>query len=282
LTAPAFPKTAPLAAVANDRRPWTATATALASGRPGGWDSQPNAGVAMGGDWSAKSARGGGNREEAYLREGKGEVLPDTASRRGPAATADGLDRWRDFFRCAGICDVIENAVLVAAADAPRELLYRRDRIAERFFIVHRRDVAAAPPPSPDSVAASATPFEEDKGSVRRVAEDCKVGSSSNDAHGHEDGDSDSDDERLRRAAASNYGHSYHDDEDEEDEHVADEEQDHEAEELEALTNEIDEESQVVGEVLRIKDILPHKEDHVCPLVYACSTAKLSHLPETI
>jgi hypothetical protein len=178
---------------------------------------------------------------------------------------------------------VIENAVLVAAADAPRELLYRRDRIAERFFIVHRRDVAAAPPPSPDSVAASATPFEEDKGSVRRVAEDCKVGSSSsNDAHGHEDGDSDSDDERLRRAAASNYGHSYHDDEDEEDEHVADEEQDHEAEELEALTNEIDEESQVVGEVLRIKDILPHKEDHVCPLVYACSTAKLSHLPETI
>jgi hypothetical protein len=236
----------------------------------------------MGGDWSAKSARGGGNREEAYLREGKGEVLPDTASRRGPAATADGLDRWRDFFRGAGagICDVIENAVLVAAADAPRELLYRRDRIAERLFTVHRRDVAAAPPPSLDSVAASATPFEEDKGSVRRVAEDCKVDSSSND---DDDSDSDSDDGRLRRAAASNYGHNYHDDEDE---HGADEEQDeeqdHEAEELEALTNEIDEESQVVGEVLRIKDILSHKEDHVCPLVYACSTAKLSHLLETI
>jgi hypothetical protein len=43
--------------------------------------------VAMGGDWSAKSARGGGNQEEAYLREGKGEALPDTAARRGPAAT---------------------------------------------------------------------------------------------------------------------------------------------------------------------------------------------------
>ena len=198
---------------------------------------------------------------------------------------ADGLDRWRDFFRGAGagICDVIENAILVAAADAPRELLHRRDRIAERLFTAHRRDAA---PPSLGSAAASATPatpVEEDKGSVRRVAEkESKVDSSSNGAHGggrghvhgDEDDDSDSDDERLRRAAASNYGHSYDDDDDddqkEEDEqlHAADdaeeEEEDHEAEELVALTNEIDEESQIVGEVLRIKDLLLHKEDHVC------------------
>ncbi|RLN30284.1 putative mediator of RNA polymerase II transcription subunit 26b [Panicum miliaceum] len=196
---------------------------------------------------------------------------------------ADGLDRWRDFFRGAGagICDVIENAILVAAADAPRELLHRRDRIAERLFTAHRRDAA---PPSLGSAAASATPatpVEEDKGSVRRVAEkESKVDSSSNGAHGgghghgdeEDDSDSDSDDERLRRAAASNYGHSYDDDDDddqeEEDEqqHAADdaqeEEEDHEAEELEALTNEIDEESQIVGEVLRIKDLLLHKEDH--------------------
>ncbi|CAL4893586.1 unnamed protein product [Urochloa decumbens] len=193
---------------------------------------------------------------------------------------ADGLDRWRDFFRGAGagICDVIENAILVAAADAPRELLHRRDRIAERLFTAHRRDAAA---PSLGSAAASATPatpVEEDKGSVRRVAEkESKVDSSSNGAHGgghglgDEDDDSDSDDERLRRAAASNYGHSYDDDDDDQEEedeqqHAADdaeeEEEDHEAEELEALTNEIDEESQIVGEVLRIKDQLLHKEDH--------------------
>ncbi|KAF8719750.1 hypothetical protein HU200_024505 [Digitaria exilis] len=195
---------------------------------------------------------------------------------------ADGLDRWRDFFRGAGagICDVIENAILVAAADAPRELLHRRDRIAERLFTAHRRDALA--PPSIGSAAASATPAtpaEEDKGSVRRVAEkESKVDSSSNGAHGgghghgDEDDDSDSDDERLRRAAASNYGHSYDDDDDDQEEdeqqHVVDdavddaEEEDHEAEELEALTNEMDEESQIVGEVLRIKDLLLHKEDH--------------------
>ncbi|EES19522.2 hypothetical protein BDA96_09G145200 [Sorghum bicolor] len=198
---------------------------------------------------------------------------------------ADGLDRWRDFFRGAGagICDVIENAILVAAADAPRELLHRRDRIAERLFTTLRRDAA---PPSFGSAAASttpATPVEEDKGSVRRVAEkECKVDSSSNGAHGggghghgDEDDDSDSDDERLRRAAASNYGHSYDDDDEDDDQqqedeqqHAADdteegkEEEDHEAEELEALTNEIDEESQIVGEVIRIKELLLHKEDH--------------------
>ncbi|KAJ1262905.1 hypothetical protein BS78_09G144700 [Paspalum vaginatum] len=203
---------------------------------------------------------------------------------------ADGLDRWRDFFRGAGagICDVIENAILVAAADAPRDLLHRRDRIAERLFTAHRRDAAAPAPPSLGSAAASATPatpVEEDKGSVRRVAEkESKVDSSSNGAHGgghglglglgDEDDDSDSDDERLRRAAASNYGHNYDDDDEEDDDqeqedeqqHAADdaeqEEEDHEAEELEALTNEIDEESQRVGEVLRIKDLLMHKEDH--------------------
>ncbi|CAD6333815.1 unnamed protein product [Miscanthus lutarioriparius] len=195
---------------------------------------------------------------------------------------ADGLDRWRNFFRGAGagICDVIENAILVAAADAPRELLHRRDRIAERLFTTLRRDAA----PSFGSAAASttpATPVEEDKGSVRRVAEkECKVDSSSNGAHGgghghgDEDDDSDSDDERLRRAAASNYGHSYDDDDDEDDDqqqedeqqHASDDteegEEDHEAEELEALTNEIDEESQIVGEVIRIKELLLHKEDH--------------------
>jgi hypothetical protein len=156
----------------------------------------------------------------------------------GPAvaAIADGLDRWRDFFRGAGagICDVIENAILVAAADAPRELLHRRDRIAERLFTAHRRDAAA---PSLGSAAAPATPampVEEDKGSVRRVAEkERKVDSSRNGAHGvghghgDEDDDSDSDDERLHRAAASNYGHTYDDDDDdnqEEDEqqHTAD------------------------------------------------------------
>lgn len=201
-----------------------------------------------------------------------GEVSAAPVGR--PAAMADGLDRWREFFRGAGagagIWDVIENAILVAAADAPQELLRRRDRIAESLFNVLRAPLschgcsasAVTPPPS--------TPVEEDKGSVRRVPEkESKVDSSSLGAPGRglgndedSDSDSDSNDERLRRAAASNYGHNYDDDDEEEEQQEVEEEEDHEAEELEALTNEIDEESQVVGEVLRIKDLLLHKEDH--------------------
>lgn len=203
---------------------------------------------------------------------------------------ADGLDRWRDFFRGAGvgICELVEKAVLVAAADEPQEFLRRRDRIAERLFnALHARPASCGhghgctgstvsqPPATPAAVA-------EDKGSVRRVPEkDCKVDSSSLGGAplplaDRQVGDSDSeDDERLRRAAASNYGHNYDDDneEDEEEEQdaAAEEDQDHrsqhenddqEADELEALTNEIDQESQVVGEVLRIKELLLHKQDH--------------------
>ncbi|VAH07441.1 unnamed protein product [Triticum turgidum subsp. durum] len=133
----------------------------------------------------------------------------------------DGLDRWRGFFRGAGvgICEAIEKAILVAAADEPQEFLRRRDRIAERLF-----NALLARPSSCHGCTAStgsappATPaVAEDKGSVRRVPDkDCKVDSSSLGAPGggalgggiSEDDDSDSeDDERLRRAAASNYGH---------------------------------------------------------------------------
>uniref|UniRef100_A0A452Z420 TFIIS N-terminal domain-containing protein n=1 Tax=Aegilops tauschii subsp. strangulata TaxID=200361 RepID=A0A452Z420_AEGTS len=196
----------------------------------------------------------------------------------------DGLDRWRGFFRGAGvgICEAIEKAILVAAADEPQEFLRRRDRIAERLFnALLARPSCHGCTASTGSVPPATPAVAEDKGSVRRVPEkDCKVDSSSLGAPGggalgggiSEDDDSDSeDDERLRRAAASNYGHNYDDDNDveeeqdaaapaEEDHHAEDD--DPEAEELEALTNEIDEESQIVGEVLRIKELLLHKQDH--------------------
>ncbi|VAH19214.1 unnamed protein product [Triticum turgidum subsp. durum] len=170
----------------------------------------------------------------------------------------DGLDRWRGFFRGAGvsICETIEKAILVAAADEPQEFLRRRDRIAERLF----------------NALLARVPEKESK------VDSSSLGAPGGGALGggiSEDEDSDSeDDERLRRAAASNYGHNYDDDNDDEEEEeeqdaAAPAEEDHhaedddpEAEELEALTNEIDEESQIVGEVLRIKELLLHKQDH--------------------
>jgi hypothetical protein len=121
-----------------------------------------------------------------------------------------------------------------------------RDCIIERLFTAHHSG-----PVTPS--VTPATPIEKDKSSMCHVAEECKVDNSSNDAYGrghnhNEDDNSDSDDERLHHAAASNYDHNYY-----EDEQVADEEQDEEedyqAQELEALTNEI-EEPQIVGERL--------------------------------
>ncbi|VAH19222.1 unnamed protein product [Triticum turgidum subsp. durum] len=132
----------------------------------------------------------------------------------------DGLDRWRGFFRGAGvsICETIEKAILVAAADEPQEFLRRRDRIAERLFnALLARPSCHGCTASTGSVPPATPAVAEDKGSVRRVPEkESKVDSSSLGAPGggalgggiSEDEDSDSeDDERLRRAAASNYGH---------------------------------------------------------------------------
>uniref|UniRef100_A0A0E0PMI1 TFIIS N-terminal domain-containing protein n=1 Tax=Oryza rufipogon TaxID=4529 RepID=A0A0E0PMI1_ORYRU len=190
---------------------------------------------------------------------------------------ADRLDRWRELLRgaagSAGICDVIENAILVAAADAPQELLRRRDRICEILFTAPRappchHGCGSAATPTP------ATPVEEDKGSVRRVPEkQSKVDSSSNGALGggggrRDDGDDDSDSTlTLTPTTSASAAPPLATTEEEEQEAAPaeeDEEQelDPEAVELEALTNEIDEESQVVGEVLRIKDLFLHKEDH--------------------
>ena len=57
--------------------------------------------------------------------------------------------------------------------------------------------------------------------------------------------------------------------------HNTEEGEDDEAGELEALTNEIDEESQIVGEVIRIKEHLLHKEDHVLAHFFTSSIAKV-------
>ncbi|XP_059646032.1 probable mediator of RNA polymerase II transcription subunit 26b [Cornus florida] len=46
------------------------------------------------------------------------------------------LDKWRDYFRTANsdIFDIIEHAIMVAASDCPKEFRLRRERIAETLF----------------------------------------------------------------------------------------------------------------------------------------------------
>ncbi|KAG0452463.1 hypothetical protein HPP92_025127 [Vanilla planifolia] len=146
------------------------------------------------------------------------------------AVAADSLDYWRKFFQSADgdIFEVINRAILVAAADCPKDFRSRRDQIAEKLFTCRLsrcfgcNRVELQVPDDGEEVG------EEEGGSVKRVAEkDSKVDSSN------------SDPEDFNRGGVSNYSYD----------------------EAEALTEEMDEESQIVGEVMRIKEVLCNHHD---------------------
>lgn len=152
------------------------------------------------------------------------------------------LDHWRDFFRSTNsdIFEVIEYAILVAASDCPQELQMRRDRIAERLFSSRltrcigcdRVEIAVAREVEEEENGGFKGGFGGEGGGEK----DSKVNSSTN--------------ERGEMNRASNYSYD----------------------EAEALTEEIEEESQIVGEVLRIKDVLGnHKEEvYFSPNLVSC------------
>lgn len=166
----------------------------------------------------------------------------------GPPPPAQ-LEDWRELFRGGGgaaaesdIFEVIENAILVAAWDRPQELRIRRDRIVERLYTAllprcfgcdraELRSASAVVAAAAASGGGGGDDAEEGGGSVRREPEKGSKVGSSNDWP-----------EDLRRVvSSSNYSYD----------------------EAEALTEEIEEESQIVGEVLRIKEILINKQDQV-------------------
>uniref|UniRef100_A0A1D1YVM7 Transcription elongation factor A protein 3 n=2 Tax=Anthurium amnicola TaxID=1678845 RepID=A0A1D1YVM7_9ARAE len=150
------------------------------------------------------------------------------------------LDYWRKYFGSSnsGIFDVIEHAILVAALDCPKEFRAQRDRIAETLFSCQLARCHGC-----DKVSQPSSGEEEDGGFEERGREsgaagcvevEAKFNSSSNE--GGED---------VNRAA-SNYSYD----------------------EAEALTEEMEEEGQMVGEVLRIKKILANKEDESDALLF--------------
>lgn len=137
------------------------------------------------------------------------------------------LDKWRNYFRnCSGsdIFDIVEHGIMVAATDCPQEFKLRRDRIAEVLFSSKLTMCIGC-----DRVELS-VPSE-----VRKVDEGSKgskVDSVSDDRNGG------------MNANKIESNSSYRD--------------------AEALTDEIEEEAQIFGEVLRIKEILENSKDEVC------------------
>lgn len=146
-----------------------------------------------------------------------------------------GMERWREMFRGADIYDVIRNAILIAGADSPRELLRRRQGIIEWLFAV-----APVTVPVPAPLACG------------RVV----------DGAGN----------RLPPAAIPDGGGHPHDDND--GNFAAAEAQTSLIDQqiLEALYDEIEEDTQVINEVLRIKDMLINYKEQVIYLYISCSS----------
>ena len=154
------------------------------------------------------------------------------------------LEQWRDYFRTANsdIFDIIDHAITVAALDCPQEFRLRRDQIAEKLFTCKFTRCSGC-----NNVELVLPEYEDDNGrgwqeSFKREADEedgCEFfmegGSKESKANSSRD-------DPLMNQIASNYSYG----------------------EAEALTDEIEEESMIVGEVFRIKEILHNSQDEVC------------------
>ncbi|XP_052174909.1 probable mediator of RNA polymerase II transcription subunit 26b [Diospyros lotus] len=144
------------------------------------------------------------------------------------------LDNWRNYFRTSNsdIFDIIEHAIMVAASDCPQEFRLRRDRIGEILFSSRLVRCIGC-----DSIELSVPGAGDDE------SEACKGGFDRDgcefEAGGSKESKVNSDQVETNMKQVSNYSYG----------------------EAEALTDEIEEESQIVGEVLRIKEILRNRQD---------------------
>lgn len=156
------------------------------------------------------------------------------------------LEYWRNYFRTANsdIFDIIDHAIMVAASDCPKEFRLRRDRIAERLFSSRLTRCSGC-----DRVELAVPDGEEveeddDDGGYKRRGFDrdgCEFeagGSKESKVNSSRD---DQGEMEMNMNQVSNFSFG----------------------EAEALTDEIEEESQIVGEVLRIKEILYNSVEEV-------------------
>lgn len=171
------------------------------------------------------------------------------------------MDNWRNYFCTANgdIFDIIDHAIMVAALDCPKEFKLRRDRIAEKLFTCkltrcygcEKMELAVpAEDGNDDGIGLERDGFVGEAAGTG--SKESKVNSSRDDNHVkfHYDDNNmiDDDNDNNNNQIASNYSYGA----------------------AEALTDEIEEESRAVGEVLRIKDLILNNEDEVCGFVCSC------------
>ncbi|ONK78511.1 uncharacterized protein A4U43_C02F19550 [Asparagus officinalis] len=139
------------------------------------------------------------------------------------------LDYWRKFFNCANadVFQVIKYAILVASVDSPAEFLSYRDEITEILY-------ARFPMQCSSDRAELQTPEDVVEDDDDESSEDTQKESNERERGNSEECE----------ATISNQ------------QSISDRSQFSNLDEFEALTNEIEEEQQTVGEVLRIKELL--------------------------
>lgn len=146
------------------------------------------------------------------------------------------LDKWREYFRSccnsSDIFDIIQHAILVAASDCPKEFKLRRDQIAETLFSCKMIKCVGCDHVELGVKSEADGGFEFEGGRSK----ESKVDSCRDDDH---DDDGVDDDHQMNDQMGSHF--SYDD--------------------AEALTDEIEKEAQIHGEVMRIKEILENSED---------------------
>ncbi|KAA8517347.1 hypothetical protein F0562_017647 [Nyssa sinensis] len=145
------------------------------------------------------------------------------------------LDNWRNYFRTANsdIFDIIEHAIIVAASDCPTEFRLRRDRIAEILFSCKLTRCFGC-----NHIELAVPGGDQDEGCKSGFDRDgCEFGAGGSKESKVNSSRDDRVDMHMNQVNNSSYG------------------------EAEALTDEIEEESQIVGEVLRIKDIIDNSQD---------------------
>nr|GMD43046.1 probable mediator of RNA polymerase II transcription subunit 26B [Ipomoea batatas] len=150
-------------------------------------------------------------------------------------ADCETLDQWRDYFRSANsdIFFIIEHAIIVAAADFPNEFQLRKGGIAEMLFTCKLARCLAC---NKDEVVL---PFGDGGNAPgKRVGCNGELEvDGSKESKTKSGGDDHVEEMNLNQVSNCSYG------------------------DAEALTDEIEEESQTVEEVLRIKKILDNYEE---------------------
>ncbi|XP_058737833.1 probable mediator of RNA polymerase II transcription subunit 26b [Vicia villosa] len=139
------------------------------------------------------------------------------------------LDQWRSYFRSSSsdIFDIIDHAIVVAAADCPKEFKLRRDGIAERLFSVMLNRCKDC-----EKVETPVSGNENDEVCKRGFVRNGGSKESKANCGGEDNG-------VVEVNPVSNYTFG----------------------DAEALTDELEAESEFLAEVLRIKGVLDNYED---------------------